>query len=294
MPNNFPHWPRAFVFFATFVFCQGLIGQITGVVLNKHTLSPIPYVNIKDKMGINGTYSNPDGTFSLQVEKANSVLVFSSLGYHTKELSVDAIVDTIFLSPKVLELTEVIVDKPPSRKIKLRIDKVKKSNIGHYLPGLSNPPRYAYAKFFEFENQYQKTKFIHSIKIITRADRDLPFKIGFKQVAEDGSPGNDLHLEEIIGIARKGERKTEFDISELNLSFPQDGLFIVVAWLTLPSNRSFFNSFDPEIGFTIESTNENSWVLKNDFWSNVQPYIGEKEHLKGKFKKLAVELILSN
>ncbi|WP_242919672.1 carboxypeptidase-like regulatory domain-containing protein [Pontibacter liquoris] len=58
---------------------------ITGVVVAKVDESPIPGVSIIEKGTSNGTTTDIDGTFSINVTDPNSTLVFSFIGMKTKE-----------------------------------------------------------------------------------------------------------------------------------------------------------------------------------------------------------------
>jgi outer membrane receptor protein involved in Fe transport len=67
------------------------IGQtvtISGSVRNNITRDPVPSVSIVVKGSSSGTFTNENGAFKLAVDKIPSVLVFSSVGYETQELTV--------------------------------------------------------------------------------------------------------------------------------------------------------------------------------------------------------------
>lgn len=70
----------------------------------------LPGVNILIKGTTNGTVTNVEGNFSLEVPDENSVLVFSSVGYLSVELPVgDRTVFDLAMSPDVTALEEVVV-----------------------------------------------------------------------------------------------------------------------------------------------------------------------------------------
>jgi len=75
-----------------FVFCllwnsHAVFGQflVEGIVYDKLDNSPLPGVNVVEKNTTNGTVSSIDGKFSISVKDENAILVFSSVGYITKE-----------------------------------------------------------------------------------------------------------------------------------------------------------------------------------------------------------------
>ena len=76
--------------FATIIFFLPiyfiLAQNINGVVIDKKTGEPIYSVVVKEKGTDNGTITNLDGTYSIQCEN-NSILIFSSKGYLSKELT---------------------------------------------------------------------------------------------------------------------------------------------------------------------------------------------------------------
>ncbi|MHA7059348.1 carboxypeptidase-like regulatory domain-containing protein [Aquimarina sp. M1] len=102
---------------------------IDAYVVDHITKQPIPFVNIGfvDK-GI-GTVSDENGRIFLQYEEAsvgqNSIIQLSSLGYRTKQLSVDSLFElltksnTIFLEPYIYELDEakVVAEKRKTKTI---------------------------------------------------------------------------------------------------------------------------------------------------------------------------------
>ncbi len=68
--------------FTTIAWCQDII---TGTVFSKEDGSPLPGVNVVIKGTQNGTTTTGDGTFSLTIADPGSVLVFSFIGYVTRE-----------------------------------------------------------------------------------------------------------------------------------------------------------------------------------------------------------------
>ncbi len=69
----------------TLVFSQE---TLTGKVLNQSTNQVIPIVNVLEKGTSNGTTTDFDGNFTLQVASLPTTLVFSVVGYGTEEIEV--------------------------------------------------------------------------------------------------------------------------------------------------------------------------------------------------------------
>ncbi|WP_034228952.1 TonB-dependent receptor [Aquimarina pacifica] len=73
------------IFLPTILFAQE---TITGTVMDKSSNQVIPFINILEKGTANGTTSDIDGNFSVEVGELPVTLIFSSVGYKTEELSV--------------------------------------------------------------------------------------------------------------------------------------------------------------------------------------------------------------
>ena len=72
-------------FFAIAGFTQSV--TISGTVRNSITKDPVPSVSVVVKGSSSGTFTNENGVFKLTVDKTPAVLVFSSVGYETQELT---------------------------------------------------------------------------------------------------------------------------------------------------------------------------------------------------------------
>lgn len=83
--------------------------SISGKVLDETGL-PLPGVNITQKGTSNGASSDFDGKFFLNLKSGNKTLVFSYLGFKTKEVNVDTTNDiTVVLEEDIAGLEEVVV-----------------------------------------------------------------------------------------------------------------------------------------------------------------------------------------
>lgn len=88
-----------------FAFSQGK--QVSGKVTDAETKTPIPGVSVQVKNTSTGTITKPDGTFSLTAPE-NAVLVFSFIGYDSKEVPANA-ASNVVLKPSVKSLQDVVV-----------------------------------------------------------------------------------------------------------------------------------------------------------------------------------------
>jgi TonB-linked SusC/RagA family outer membrane protein len=101
----------SFLTLVSLLFFQGVTAQnstISGTVTDDSG-APLPGVNVVEKGTSNGTSTDFDGNYTINVGN-NAVLVFSSLGYETKEVSVNgqSTVNTS-LAEDASELDEVVV-----------------------------------------------------------------------------------------------------------------------------------------------------------------------------------------
>lgn len=83
--------------------------QVQGKVTDENG-QPVPGVNIVEKGTVNGTATDSNGKYSLMVQSNDAVLVFSFIGYETREVTVgqQTIID-ISLSADIQTLSEVVV-----------------------------------------------------------------------------------------------------------------------------------------------------------------------------------------
>ncbi len=97
------------VFFCS-LFLNDVIAQtaITGNVKDQETTEPV-YVNIIQKGTTNGTTSDLDGNFTLQVKAFPATLVFSSVGYESKTIEVTSSEFLSILMSENTALEEIVL-----------------------------------------------------------------------------------------------------------------------------------------------------------------------------------------
>ena len=88
---------------------QKLRVSVSGVVTDQNSAA-IANVSIVEKSTNNGTVTKADGSFSLSVANANATLVFSMVGYHTREVALSGRSQiSITLESAVQDLSNVVV-----------------------------------------------------------------------------------------------------------------------------------------------------------------------------------------
>lgn len=117
--------------FGTNIFAQ--TRTVSGTVLDEQG-NPIPGITLNIKGTKNSTATDQNGNFSIRTDVANPTLIFTSVGYETKEVDYsgnDAI--TVSLKPGSSALTEVVVTalgvKKQKRQLGFSVTELKGSDI---------------------------------------------------------------------------------------------------------------------------------------------------------------------
>jgi hypothetical protein len=281
--------------------------QTKGVIYNSETKEKVPYVNIWVENENIGTTSNENGEFTLDISRGD-FLILSSLGYENKRIEISKISNTISLNPKITELREVIINSTKQRK-ELVIGKFNDSDVGYYYGSFDKPE--IKARFFPFDSIYSKAPYLKKLKFNIYSDiQNAKFNVRLYSVGENGEPKNPLYEKNIIGTVKKGTKNIEIDISNLDITFPESGLFVSYEWLIIKENE-FKASFqikdskkreekimyEPKVGFLPSENDNNSWTYKNGKWQKVIAFDEKTNHPKkyvNKFGLLAIEMTLTN
>lgn len=99
------------IVFALFLFSENFAQiTVTGKITSAMDSESLPGVNVVIKGSTSGTISDSEGTYSIEVPSSESVLMFSSVGFVSQEITVGnkSVID-ISLMPDVTALTEVVV-----------------------------------------------------------------------------------------------------------------------------------------------------------------------------------------
>lgn len=280
-----------------------ITAQTEGIVVDSLTQQPIPYINIWVAGESIGTTSDENGQFVLKNINHQKNIIFSGIGYQTVETTLQTGNNKIVLAPQNIELATVIVSATKGIK-ETKIGGFKKSKINFYFGSNAQPK--IRARYFPYKPSYNNA-LIKTININTRNEvKDARFHIRIYGANKDGQPSVFLHDKVIQGVAKKGNQNTAIEVSNLNLTFPETGIFIAMEWLIIDQNKYWDNgkdletrkktkflSYAPLIGITTSEQNENSWIFENGQWVKVErnpSYYGKKE--RGKFNVIAMELVL--
>lgn len=111
---------------------QQKVQTVKGTVLDKNK-EPLIGVSIIEKGTTNGTVTDLDGNYTLAVQSANPVLVFSYVGYRKQELSVIGAVLNVTLEDDSQVLNEVVVTalgiKKEAKALTYNVQELKSDDI---------------------------------------------------------------------------------------------------------------------------------------------------------------------
>jgi len=101
-----------------------------------------------------------------------------------------------------------------------------------------------YALYLPNNISYKDTEYIKNFKVylnktsILGGSKSMASKFRFRifTVGVDSLPERDLITKNIIVETSKKQREIEVDLSEFNLVFPQEGIFVGIEWLHIPNN----------------------------------------------------------
>lgn len=216
-----------FLLFSCFVSAQ-----IKGVVKDSLTGKPIPYVNIWVENENIGSTSEGNGTFFINTTAKNKKLIFSTLGFEKKIIKASE-VSEVNLKPMAYSLDEVVISKSIGTK-KIEIGKTN----SEIYQAFDNGPKID-TKFFPYFSSYKKTKYLKQVSIYTDSRiENAIIKIHFYTVDSNGFPGEELLDKDFVVTVKKGTRINRFDLTEFNLKFPKNGLFVGFEKLMIEKNTT--------------------------------------------------------
>ena len=215
-----------------FLMPFSISAQIKGVVKDSITGKPVPYVSIWVENENNGTTSEEDGTFVVNISEKSKTLIFSALGYEKKKIKASKAIE-VNLKQTPYQLEEIVISKRKETK-QVEIGNTK----NEILEAFDNGPRIA-AKFFPYSPSYKRTKYIKQVTIFTDSRiENATIKIHFFSADSIGFPGKELIDKDFIVSVSKGVKKTAFNVSKFNLRMPKNGIFVGFEKLMIENNKA--------------------------------------------------------
>ena len=269
---------KATLLFSLLLAFSSLFAQKKGIVINESINKPIPFVNIHIAGTQTGFTSDLKGRFLIEAGDKDSI-VFSAVGYKRHVIIADQLTKLIKLTPVTYDIPEITISE--KEKKKLKIGALKRQFPGHHF-GINIVQSYMVARFFPFKKKYTGTPFFKSIEFLTQSDvKDAKFNIRLYEADSNGQPGGLINSHNIIGIARKGDRKTKIDLEHLHIQFPHEGLFVAVEWLNIEANKYEYTytrqgsrkkhkgiSTEPSFSLQKDTQEKYRWIYLGNGWEN--------------------------
>jgi len=216
---------------------------LRGTVIDQQTNQPIIYSTIELKSLKTGTYTDSIGNFSIKFKNSKDTLEFNSLGYEMQKYSIMDLNDSINiieLKPLIFELEEVFVVPHKVKTIRLGITSKKpwKFQIANIFGG-------QYGTYIK--NEYKKTGHVKAVSfyIAKIGYPNAPFRIRiYEKDKLNDCPGKDLLIENVIVSSNKGAGWFTVDISDYNINFPLDGIYVMMEWIY--SGDKFYYTYEHE------------------------------------------------
>ena len=304
-----------YCFLAILCCYTGLAQTKVSGVIKDTSGEPVPFANVVFKNSIQGTISNEDGRFYLESDNTYDVVVFSFVGYTTKEVKltkkVNYKMEVVLEEGQKLEAVVIVSGKQP-KKNNPAIDILRKIWKRKRFNGIRQFDQYAYDKYEKVEFDLN-TIDIAMIKIIlfrgmkfifTEIDTSsitgktyLPIFINeaFSKVYGDNVKNKEK--EDLIGNKNSGFSSNEtitafikdlyadYDIYDNYLKFFDKSF-------TSPLSRTGINTYNYVLVDTAYIDNKwcynivyyprrkNELTFKGDFWVNDSTYAIKKINLQ--------------
>lgn len=226
------------------LFCASQIFSQTkrakGFVFDEVTNQPIPYVNISIIESNNGTSSDENGSFELEIktDDINKKALLSSLGYENLIISVAELIYSkkLYLKVKIETLNEVLLFDKFEEKI-LKVNELEEGDLCSGFATNEQKP-WMLALHFPYKEIYNETNFLKAVKFYfgNKKNKKSKFRLRVFSVNNEGLPGEDLLTENVIIDLEKHQKIAEVDISKFNLVIPDNGIYVAYEWLYIPYN----------------------------------------------------------
>ncbi|MBU1820627.1 MAG: carboxypeptidase-like regulatory domain-containing protein [Bacteroidetes bacterium] len=215
--------------------------QKQGIIADAASHAPLPFVNIYSKINPKvGTYSGPDGKFTIPSSIQSDTLVFSLLGYQTYHVATvkKGFPDTLFLHEEPLQLATVFVK--PTKKRMVRVG--PSSSAGNLIMG-SFMASWHVELAALITSKFDTPLYIESIEMYlllnAKSSEGGYVRVNLYSVVDNRLPGapllNRSFLVKVDARHWRGKWHT-VDVSDIQLMVPDDGLFVSVEFLPVTSS----------------------------------------------------------
>ena len=254
----------AFFLFPVFCFSQA---TIKGRVIYEKDAMPAASANIELQNERGGTYTNKEGNFSISVNniRSNDTLLISSVGYEKLKVPVSA---AIF--KKVFVLKEQVKNLEPITVFNTAVLGSTVETVGYFRSWNSKHSGGEIGRTFKLPYKKYKIDKVR-FKVANFCDTCL-LRLHIRQLDDRGVPGDEILKDSISITINKmmlNGRIPEFDISDYDLSFNQNELFVSIEVLncsTRPKESCSFSFAGTEKGaYIFKSTATSEWQTTDDY-----------------------------
>lgn len=258
-----------------FLFICSLLNAQNPVYLKDKTSGlPVAYANIWKE---NKMYATSDslGVFYADDKYLDADLKITAVGYKAKSHKIKESGTTIYLETEAIQLDEVKVVK----KLNKNVAKLGKAKRGDTVYGVQYDSKTGMcAKYFPNK---ANVGFVNKVKFCaTTSERNRIVNLIFYSVGENGKPKEILNSENKIVSLKKGTHIVEVDVSNLDIEFPKEGIFVVIQHLLLEQNKNYANKlynpkaffYEPAIAVDFTDGYQDTWYFEDDKWQKNNRY----------------------
>lgn len=225
--------------------------SISGFICDKENGKGIPYAAVAFYKKAMGTSANVQGNFELDIPKdlKSKYIHISSVGYRDTIMSIDNFKtkQTILLTPKIIQIPEVVVLAKPKKKKRIVLNKIKRTFINQSMYRVNQNPMVV-ARYFPYNPAYHDC-IITEIKMNFERYHDYKMspKFHLRVLNYDtltGKPNSDI-LERTLVEMDSCEPTYNYiqtiDLRKYNLQIPEGGLLVGIEWIVIEENKTNYN-----------------------------------------------------
>lgn len=212
------------------------------IIADSLTKEPVPYATVSCFTAgkiTGGCYSDEGGLVLPDKAISYDRLEIASVGFEARQIGKEAIQDTVFLSPKSIELNTVTISNniDKSKEVVLGLlNEKKKINLTSGIKGLEA------VVYIQNTTGAPATVKSFLFRVKKRTENRTAFRIHFYEKAEGKvEPGNEILLGDILAYRDKNTNKLiEVDVLPYNLQLPTTGIFAGIEWLGIIDDNGNF------------------------------------------------------
>ncbi len=234
---------------------------------------PIKYANIYANNKII-TSSDSLGNFIINKNLLNSIFKITAIGFKTID-SISIKETTILMEVEPIVINEIIVTNKKKLQ-KYKLGKAKSGTIG-IVCNLDDNTISQVSKLFE--KKTESTTFLDKVRFKALCnDKNRVLSIVIYSVGLNGEPDKILNSEDIICNLKKGHNTYEVNLSQLNINFPENGVFIALNYILIEQNKYYKNReinwyyYEPSIDAESIKNYTDTWFNINGTWKKSETY----------------------